>query len=98
MIVHCHYFEKDPEPNLDFLMGIRNLICFLYILIVTFTFVSCLMINSQEIMKLWVAMNVQDHFSNPAPSVFLFFMYIYITSFIFQVFIVPLWKAANSKA
>ena len=31
MILHCHYFEKDPEPNLEFIMGVRNLICFLYI-------------------------------------------------------------------
>ena len=28
-------------------------------------------------------MNVQDHFSNPAPSVFLFFMYIYILRVLF---------------
>ena len=30
MILHCHYIEKDPESNLDFIMGIRNLILFLF--------------------------------------------------------------------
>ena len=52
------------------------LFCFLYIFDCNRYFGSCLMIDSQDVMKLWVAINVQDHFSNPAPSVFLFFMYI----------------------